>query len=454
MGDLLGDVDRHVGLQAAGVAHRVQQVAGLGRRAGAELDQGAGLSGRGEDLGRALAEDLPLGPGRVVLRQLGDLLEQLRAALVVEVFRRQLLRVGAEAGADVARHRRRRVGVEVDVDRDHASLAQRRPEKIWRRCGRSQLRKLGPGDVGVGRPGAAAQHLVLVAEEGLGVLRVGESLEARVGAEVGGGPLPGVADRLQPRPGRLPLELGRQPLAGPAGDRRRPGPRRRGRRAARGRAAPRRPRRSAHPAAPVALPVQRRLGAGLLHELGIGAVGDRGSIDLEGGELDAVAAALVVVGEAARRGADLVLAGRDGDRLRALPGRVDGEQGRDQLRARSPRPSAAAAASSRCAGARARAAARRRSLRAAAGPRRRARGRRPPAPRACAHARRPCRRAARRRAGSAARHGSCAGSRSRRRSGRARRCSGSRPPIVCTSQSSSKLAMWPRSQASGLSIGE
>ena len=91
---------------------------------------------------RAL-EDLPLGPGRVVLGQLGDLLEELRAALVVEVFRRQLLRVGAEAGADVARHRRRGVGVEVDVDRDHASLAQRRPEKIWRRWGRSQLRKLG-----------------------------------------------------------------------------------------------------------------------------------------------------------------------------------------------------------------------------------------------------------------------------------------------------------------------
>ena len=106
VGDLLGDVDRDVGVEAAGVAHRAQQVAGLRRRAGAELDQGAGRAGGGEDLGRALGEDLPLGPGRVVLGQLGDPLEQLRAALVVEVFRRQLLRVGAEAGADVARHRR------------------------------------------------------------------------------------------------------------------------------------------------------------------------------------------------------------------------------------------------------------------------------------------------------------------------------------------------------------
>ena len=54
VGDLLGDVDRDVGLEAAGVAHRVEQVAGLRRRAGAELDQGAGPAGGGEDLGRAL----------------------------------------------------------------------------------------------------------------------------------------------------------------------------------------------------------------------------------------------------------------------------------------------------------------------------------------------------------------------------------------------------------------
>src|ERR1700733_3554646 len=129
-------------------------MARLRRRAGAELDQGGRIAGSGEDLGRAPAEDLPLGPGRVVLDQLGDLLEQLRAALVVEVLRRQLLRVGAEAGANVLRHRLRGVGIEMDVDRDHASLAQRRPEKIWRRCGRSQLRKLGRTT-----PGCVAQEL-------------------------------------------------------------------------------------------------------------------------------------------------------------------------------------------------------------------------------------------------------------------------------------------------------
>ena len=75
VGDLLGDVDRDVGLQAAGVAHRAEQVAGLRGRARAELDQGRRRAGRGDDLGRALGEDLPLGAGRVVLVELGDLLE-------------------------------------------------------------------------------------------------------------------------------------------------------------------------------------------------------------------------------------------------------------------------------------------------------------------------------------------------------------------------------------------
>ena len=127
----------------------LEQVAGLGGRAGAELNQGPRGAGRGDDLGGALGEDRALGPGRVVLGQLGDLLEELRAALVVEVLRRQLLRLGGEAGADVARHRRGSVGVEMDLDRDpSASLAQRMPAKIWRRCGRSQLRKLGRATLG------------------------------------------------------------------------------------------------------------------------------------------------------------------------------------------------------------------------------------------------------------------------------------------------------------------
>ena len=167
VGDLLGDVDRDVGEQAAGVAHRAQQVAGLCRRAGAELDQDAGLAGGAEDLGGALGEDLALGERRVVLGELGDLLKELGAALIVEILRRQLLGLGREAGADVALHRLAAVGGEVDFDLDllcgglgiqfgslkpfvvcggadqSRSRAQRKPAKIWRRCGRSQLRKLG-----------------------------------------------------------------------------------------------------------------------------------------------------------------------------------------------------------------------------------------------------------------------------------------------------------------------
>ena len=49
-----------------------------------------------------------------------------------------------------------------------------------------------------------------------------------------------------------------------------------------------RPAGGVDPALAVALPVQRRLGAGVLHEGDVRAVGDRGSIDLEGGELDRV----------------------------------------------------------------------------------------------------------------------------------------------------------------------
>src|SRR6478736_5761798 len=102
-------------MQATCLAHRVEQVTGLGRRAGAQLDKRAWRASCGDDLAGSLGEDLALGAGRVVLLKLGDLLEELRAALVVEVLRRQLLRLRRETVADVARHLRRGVGVEVDL---------------------------------------------------------------------------------------------------------------------------------------------------------------------------------------------------------------------------------------------------------------------------------------------------------------------------------------------------
>src|SRR4051794_5405240 len=102
------------------------------------------------------------------------------------------------------------------------------------------------GDVAACGPGAAAEHLVAVAEEDLGVLRVGERLKARIGEEVGRGPLPHVAEHVNRAAvrgairmgsdaraserhlvevrgtgvsapgGRLPLVLGGQSLPGPA----------------------------------------------------------------------------------------------------------------------------------------------------------------------------------------------------------------------------------------------
>src|SRR5450631_2686400 len=56
--------------------------------------------------------------------------------------------------------------------------------------------------------GPAAQHLVLRAEEHQGVLRVREGCEARVSAEVTGGPLPDIADELVDAERRCPAGVG------------------------------------------------------------------------------------------------------------------------------------------------------------------------------------------------------------------------------------------------------
>src|ERR687885_1286211 len=56
-----------------------------------------------------------------------------------------------------------------------------------------------------GSPRATAQNLVTGPEEDLGVLLVGEGFEARVGAEVAGGPLPDVPDKPQDPVGARPF---------------------------------------------------------------------------------------------------------------------------------------------------------------------------------------------------------------------------------------------------------
>jgi hypothetical protein len=79
----LTDVHRDEAAQRSGRAQRVQQQPGLVGSTRAELNERAGVGGGG-DLVRHRGQDGPLGARRVVLIQLGDLLEQLTAVLVIQ----------------------------------------------------------------------------------------------------------------------------------------------------------------------------------------------------------------------------------------------------------------------------------------------------------------------------------------------------------------------------------
>src|SRR5687767_10053798 len=147
---LLGHVERHEPPQVAGLDHRVEQQARLLGRAGAGLYERVRRRQRRDVVG-PLGEDDPLAAREVVLGQPRDLLEEHGAALVVEPLRRQLLRRRREAPDDVFTQGLEAVlGREIDVDlqrrRDgavaHALTAQRKPAKICRRMGRSQLRNV------------------------------------------------------------------------------------------------------------------------------------------------------------------------------------------------------------------------------------------------------------------------------------------------------------------------
>ncbi len=320
--------------EAAGVAHRAQQVAGLGGRAGAELDQRPRRAGGGDDLGRALGEDLALGARRVVLGQLGDLLEELRAALVVEVLRRQLLRRGGEAGADVVRHlgppSARGGPRSRSARRRRAGFITRRPSRSGGRR-RSGAAAAGPScgswaacTSRLGRPGAAPQHLVArrrrrpPSTRGRGTPRspgrrgsprswsIPRPAPTRRARGAAASHSNSVGSRLPAQRAKASASSQETWMTGGPGRRGRGGP---------SPATPSRPRRR--------LPVHRRLGPRLLDEGDVGAVGHRGSVDLEGGELDRVAGPLVVVGEARTRRADLVLAGLERE-LVSGPSALDG----------------------------------------------------------------------------------------------------------------------------------
>jgi hypothetical protein len=96
----LGHVDGDVAHERPGVAHGVEENACLRRVAGAQLDELA-RSGALDDVSGGLFEDRPLRAGRIVLGQLADPLEQLRAARVVEVLGRQLLERPSQSVEDV-----------------------------------------------------------------------------------------------------------------------------------------------------------------------------------------------------------------------------------------------------------------------------------------------------------------------------------------------------------------
>ena len=95
--DVVGDVD----LQRAGAFHRVEEHACLRRRTGSEFDELDRTGSRHDVVGDRLEERV-LGASLVVLGSLGDLLEQIRADIVVEVTRRDLGRGTEEPRAQLA----------------------------------------------------------------------------------------------------------------------------------------------------------------------------------------------------------------------------------------------------------------------------------------------------------------------------------------------------------------
>jgi hypothetical protein len=213
-------VEQHDPAQAPRRAQRVEQEPGLLRRPGAELDERVGLRDP-RDVGRVRLEDLALAAREVVLGQRRDLAEEPRAPLVVVPLGRDPLRGRGEAVAHVRLERRAPVaGPEPRVDRagvaGEPDAREDLPPDREVPVAEGQAR-----DGRMGRPRAAAQDAVLVAEEDLRVLRVRERGEAGVARERRRGPLPHLADaREEPRAGGpLPLLLRGEPRAGPARER-------------------------------------------------------------------------------------------------------------------------------------------------------------------------------------------------------------------------------------------
>ena len=108
-------VERDEGAKPPHAAQSVEQDPGLLGCSRTELDERVGTARR-DDRGGVRGEDGALRPGRVVLGQAGDPVEQLRSAVVVEPLGREILRHGGEPPARVGPERDAEVGgIEVGV---------------------------------------------------------------------------------------------------------------------------------------------------------------------------------------------------------------------------------------------------------------------------------------------------------------------------------------------------
>ena len=142
---LLAHVEGHEAPQRPVRRQRVEQHARLVGGAGAELDERVRVR-QLADLVGVLAQQVALALGRVVLGQARDRVEELRAALVVEPLRREVLGRRGQAGDDVlaqrlrparqaCRARRRAASAARRARRRQASRAHRKPAKSCRRIG-------------------------------------------------------------------------------------------------------------------------------------------------------------------------------------------------------------------------------------------------------------------------------------------------------------------------------
>src|SRR5229473_1285451 len=135
------DVDRHIGGRRL---ERLQEDAHLAAGTAAQFHEPAMRAEMRRDRAGIFLEDRDLGAGQIVFRNLTDLLEQGRAAHIVEEFARQRLRVLSEPGehrvAKILLARRQIVKGEDAAIHPYRSSARRSPENAQRAEGGKKLR--------------------------------------------------------------------------------------------------------------------------------------------------------------------------------------------------------------------------------------------------------------------------------------------------------------------------